>query len=421
MKTAVAYYSLGGTTRSYARAEAKARNADLIELTPKTPYNRFTAFVRGCLEAVKQKAVALDGMPLFVGYDRVVLMAPVWAGYPAPPFNSAVELLPPGTEVEVILVSGSGNSEKRRCVCRSKNAAVRSRRSVTSGPADERKGYAMKGYTYVLRCADDTLYCGWTNDLTARLAAHNSGKGAKYTRGRGPVTLVYSEMFDTQSEAMQREAAIKKLTRPQKQALIDSQNGGELLTVYDADGRACGERPRAVVHAQGLSHHVCHLWVVGERNGVCGLWLQQRQFDRPLFPGGFDLTSTGHIDPGETPLTGVLREAREESGLQLTAADLIDGGSYRQRYSRGEVGFDDELAYTFLARIDGIPPFRPGPEVAEMLFVPLADFAAAQEQGASLTGLTPDGRTMEMQNESLCCLHTEEWQGAKPRIEALFD
>ena len=75
MKTAVAYYSLGGTTRSYARAEAKARNADLIELTPKTPYNRFTAFVRGCLEAVKQKAVALDGMPLFVGYDRVVLMA----------------------------------------------------------------------------------------------------------------------------------------------------------------------------------------------------------------------------------------------------------------------------------------------------------------------------------------------------------
>ena len=117
----------------------------------------------------------------------------------------------------------------------------------------------------------------------------------------------------------------------------------------------------------------------------------------------------------------MLREAREESGLQLTASDLIDGGSYRQRYSRGEGGFDDELAYTFLARIDGIPPFRPGPEVAEMLFVPLADFAAAQEQSASLTGLTPDGRTMEMPNESLCCLHTEEWQRAKPRIEALFD
>ena len=52
MKTAVAYYSLGGTTRSYARAEAKARNADLIELKPRRPYNLMSAFVRGCLEAV---------------------------------------------------------------------------------------------------------------------------------------------------------------------------------------------------------------------------------------------------------------------------------------------------------------------------------------------------------------------------------
>ena len=118
MKTAVVYYSFGGTTRSYARAEAKARGADLIELKPRRPYNLMSAFVRGCLEAVKQKAVALEGMPLFVGYDRVVLMAPVWADYPAPPFNSAVELLPPGTEVEVILVSGSGNSEKSKAKVR---------------------------------------------------------------------------------------------------------------------------------------------------------------------------------------------------------------------------------------------------------------------------------------------------------------
>lgn len=79
-------------------------------------------------------------------------------------------------------------------------------------------------YTYILRCADGTLYCGWTNNLDARLAAHNSGKGAKYTRGRGPVTLVYHETFPTQREAMQREAAIKKLTRAQKEALIAAQS-----------------------------------------------------------------------------------------------------------------------------------------------------------------------------------------------------
>ena len=77
----------------------------------------------------------------------------------------------------------------------------------------------MNAYTYILRCADGTLYCGWTNDLTARLAAHNSGRGAKYTRGRGPVTLVYSELHETQGEAMQREAAIKRLTHTQKLAL----------------------------------------------------------------------------------------------------------------------------------------------------------------------------------------------------------
>ena len=160
-----------------------------------------------------------------------------------------------------------------------------------------------KAYVYILRCVDGTLYCGWTNDLAARLDAHNSGKGAKYTRGRGPVELAYSEMFGTQSEAMHREAEIKKLSRPQKQALLDCQTGGEMLTVYDAADRPCGARPRSIVHAQGLRHHVCHLWVVGVRDGVRGIWLQKRQNDRPLYPGFYDLTATGHMDPGETPLT----------------------------------------------------------------------------------------------------------------------
>lgn len=75
-------------------------------------------------------------------------------------------------------------------------------------------------YTYILRCKDDTLYCGWTNDLTKRLECHNSGKGAKYTKTRTPVELVYFERFDTREEAMRRESAIKKLTRKEKLALI---------------------------------------------------------------------------------------------------------------------------------------------------------------------------------------------------------
>lgn len=75
-------------------------------------------------------------------------------------------------------------------------------------------------YTYILSCADGSLYTGWTNDLERRLAAHNAGKGGKYTRARRPVTLVYSEEFETKEEAMSREAKIKQLTRAQKLRLI---------------------------------------------------------------------------------------------------------------------------------------------------------------------------------------------------------
>ena len=75
-------------------------------------------------------------------------------------------------------------------------------------------------YVYILKCADGTLYTGWTNDLEKRLRAHNEGRGAKYTRGRLPAELVYYEAFEERSEAMGREWAIKQLTREQKLQLI---------------------------------------------------------------------------------------------------------------------------------------------------------------------------------------------------------
>ncbi|MBO5092150.1 MAG: GIY-YIG nuclease family protein [Clostridia bacterium] len=79
----------------------------------------------------------------------------------------------------------------------------------------------MANYTYILKCADETLYCGWTNDLEKRLKAHNSGKGAKYTRSRLPVTLVYYEEFETAKEAQKREYQIKNLSRKEKLKLIE--------------------------------------------------------------------------------------------------------------------------------------------------------------------------------------------------------
>ena len=75
-------------------------------------------------------------------------------------------------------------------------------------------------YTYILKCKDGTLYTGWTTDLDKRVKAHNEGRGAKYTRSRTPVELVYYETFETKEEAQRREYAIKKMTRRQKEIII---------------------------------------------------------------------------------------------------------------------------------------------------------------------------------------------------------
>ena len=78
----------------------------------------------------------------------------------------------------------------------------------------------MTWWVYILRCVDGTLYTGATNDLDRRLAAHNAGRGAKYTRTRRPVALVYREEAADKSAALQREAALKKLARAAKLRLI---------------------------------------------------------------------------------------------------------------------------------------------------------------------------------------------------------
>lgn len=86
-------------------------------------------------------------------------------------------------------------------------------------------------YTYILRCKDGSLYTGWTNDLEKRIRNHNAGKGAKYTKPRRPVELVYYEVFETKEEAMRREYAIKQMPRGQKMKVI-----GHMAEPYEAPG-----------------------------------------------------------------------------------------------------------------------------------------------------------------------------------------
>lgn len=76
-------------------------------------------------------------------------------------------------------------------------------------------------YTYIVRCSDDSLYTGWTNDLEKRMKDHNDGRGAKYTKPRRPVILAYYEEFSTKEEAMRREWEIKQMTRREKLRLLE--------------------------------------------------------------------------------------------------------------------------------------------------------------------------------------------------------
>ena len=84
----------------------------------------------------------------------------------------------------------------------------------------------MPAFVYLLRCRDGSLYCGWTDDLERRLTAHNAGKGARYTRSRKPVRLVWSEELADRSAALRREIAIKRLTRAQKMVLAGLDRAG---------------------------------------------------------------------------------------------------------------------------------------------------------------------------------------------------
>ncbi|MBP2242568.1 putative endonuclease [Cytobacillus eiseniae] len=84
-------------------------------------------------------------------------------------------------------------------------------------------------FFYVLLCKDHTLYAGYTNNLERRIKLHNEGKGAKYTRGRGPVKLVYSKTFETKGEALRAEYSFKQWGRKQKDNFLIKETGGEYV------------------------------------------------------------------------------------------------------------------------------------------------------------------------------------------------
>lgn len=115
MSTAILYYSYSGKTRALAEAEAEKRSARLFEVKEARRYSPLGSVLFGCPAARMQKIPALlSPVPDVRRYDKVVVMAPIWAGYPAPVFNAIISSLMRGTNVDILLVSASGDSSKSK-------------------------------------------------------------------------------------------------------------------------------------------------------------------------------------------------------------------------------------------------------------------------------------------------------------------
>lgn len=113
MKTIIVYYSFSGKTKKYAHELAAKENADVFSLKAEKPRTVLGAFLVGAPAAMRRKSARIGTLGFgFEEYDKIILAAPIWAGYPAPAFNSAVQLLPEGKQVELHFTSGSGDSSK---------------------------------------------------------------------------------------------------------------------------------------------------------------------------------------------------------------------------------------------------------------------------------------------------------------------
>jgi|WetSurMetagenome_2_1015567.scaffolds.fasta_scaffold607255_1 flavodoxin len=137
MKTAVIYYTFGGSTKKEAERLATEQNADICRVREVKNRSLPTSFVPGGLQAKKRQAVAIQPLDIdLAAYDRLIIGCPVWAAHPAPAFNSIVELLPAGKEVELFMCSGGGDSSQSeqgtKELVESRGCHVTSYRDVTT-------------------------------------------------------------------------------------------------------------------------------------------------------------------------------------------------------------------------------------------------------------------------------------------------
>ena len=114
-KALIIFYSYSGHTKNIAQQKAKSQDADLYEIKDQKRPGIVSAYVSGCFRAMRQKEMPIEAVEIdFSRYESITVMAPIWAGHPAPAFNSLIAKLPSGTAVKLYMISGSGQSSKDR-------------------------------------------------------------------------------------------------------------------------------------------------------------------------------------------------------------------------------------------------------------------------------------------------------------------
>ena len=143
---------------------------------------------------------------------RILHLDEYWGeNLPAPEWRTEAQI---GTRID--------RRRKKKKAAEAVPAVAEEKKAAEESAEESTDAVEGKNYAYLLRCADGSLYAGWTNDLEKRLATHQSGKGGKYTKAHLPVELVYHEVFATKEDAMRREWEIKQMTKAQKEALVEA-------------------------------------------------------------------------------------------------------------------------------------------------------------------------------------------------------